>query len=292
MIFFKKFFLFVVFTLFSTSVFSNPGFIFNSIKGKLSKWTKAREAITVPLSIQRRDPNLFNFLGTLPMTARMEALGRIISRDQDDLYFAFYSHLENQSDLVSVIGGETVEDATNRLVVVYSSPLREFSAWFDSQWTHGDRDIFLKLWDMESGMTRRMTDIIKINHLVGNPDLLIRWFGKSTRNRLIYFVWLALNAVKKKMGHSNFEKLFEAFLSEPFGQTILRAMNENRLFQNEFMEIRRFIKQSWTNPEIIEVRTEDLGSMNLSYSVTQMSLIGEEVSGHYDNIGGILVNIQ
>ena len=255
--------LFIISILFSTNVFAVTGFLRKLTPEKLpsrmemGQWAQRQEALE---SIRKEDEILHTQLfAHLSDDERIEALNIIASGTRNKLYSDLYHHLEDNPDLVKMIGGESLERATDRLVVQYLNTER-FMIWLELTWRNSDKDIFLKLWDVEQIRTK-MAGLIRKSHLIGNPELLLRWWQEDFGDRLVYFIHSSLVEIHRDMRHlyvsfnritqehaddilSRSAKNLGHFLTTtPFGKTILRAMNENEAFQAEVQSIAELINQ-------------------------------------------------
>lgn len=210
--------------------------------------------------IERRDitspHNQLLSLLALPEREKRVALEIIYLERQNkrtpfsDLYSDLYSHLKNQPDLVRlIIGGGSPREATDRLVVAYLFDQRRFRDWLEAIWRDVDRNIFLKLWDVEQ-IRPTIAGFIEKGHLFDNPELLLKWWSEGFDDRLIYFIHSSLLEIEESVNHflsvhDNFTKFLD---EDPFGKTILKASKESDDFGMRLRSVMEFMEDGIRQP--------------------------------------------
>ncbi len=251
-LFYRRINLFIISILFSVNGFAiSVGKLFNG----LSDWG-ARQSLQ--RSIKKND-GVSNFgLNMLSRAGRRESLDIINSGRENPLYSSVYSHLEQNPELVNVITDKGVKEATDILIIALVG-MRGMEDgvtpnWIDLLWKAGDRDIFLRLWDIESaGPT--IASFVRKEHLIDDPKLLLRYWQEKERvyyvgpevvtlgDRLAYFIDSSLRGMDFPEDVSLHKGLEKFYNEDPFGKTLLRAFGESDDFVDEAQSLTEYIAQ-------------------------------------------------
>ena len=242
--------LFMVSILFSTSASASPVRLIRESLAKLKKlsgWER-RAAFK---SIERGEDGFlqYNFLD-LSKSQRKQALDTLAAGKENELYSGFYSHLENKPNLINIIGGGGVEEATHRLVVLHFLDNERFMIWLELIWKEVDKNIFLELWDLKQ-MRKKMIALVRKEHLVDNPDLLLKCWWEGFKDRLTYLIHRSLIDIEDPSDLFLFfpSDLQDFLKNDPLGRTILRASGESNDFNAEIGSLLTFIRKGVRQPD-------------------------------------------
>lgn len=129
-----------------------------------------------------------------------------------------------------------------------------FESWLNFLWLRGDRDIFLKFWDVKK-IKDRVFGFINEDHLTGNKDLLLEWWKEA---RLLEIddallkrfmdVSLKKTFLRIRSGRDQIleEKLVynEVVFQDPLFTTIIEACRENQDFHKSVKELLKNVAQN------------------------------------------------
>ena len=119
-----------------------------------------------------------------------------------------------------------------------------FKTWLEDLWMEGHRDIFFRYWNNER-LREIMVDHIRMDHLIDNPELLIKWceeirLQRGLRDGLDRFEeFILLTYQKYEISPGGID---DDFNYDPFWQTALKACRKNNDFSQEFQQtVRRVL---------------------------------------------------
>lgn len=247
----------IFFILLSTNVFAGPMEPVSRGIRNLLNWNKRR---VVKKSVKENDIAFYEELKSLSESQKNRALDIIAEGEQNPLYSALYSHLELNGGLIWSISGKNPKTATERIIISLVS-MENPDNWLKQieqiNVKLGQRSIFLGLWDVEPARVI-IADSIRREHLINNPELLLRWWQEGFDDRLVYFMHSSMTEIARPR-EDRFDT-YQRFLNEdPFGKTVLAATRNSENFKLEVRAAWNLIDTATGNSHTIEgVRFADI----------------------------------